>query len=103
MNKIVNDFLLTGDKFMPILHLRQREFTYSACRMFTKHCEMMKNFKLTSDLKHIYKNELDKVCFAHDAAYCDSKDFAKRTISDKILKDKAYEIALNPKYDGYQR
>ena len=31
MNEIVNKFLLTGDKFMPEMHLRQPEFTYSAC------------------------------------------------------------------------
>ena len=54
-------------------------------------------------LKHIYTHELNKVCFAHDAAYSDSKDLAKRTISDKILKDRVYEIAINPKYDGHQR
>ena len=41
--------------------------------------------------------------FAHDAAYSYSKDVAKRTVSVKILKDRAYEIAKNPKYDGYQR
>ena len=35
------------------------------------------------------KIELDKSCFAHDAAYSDSKDLAKRTISDKILNDGA--------------
>ena len=46
---------------------------------------------------------MDKVCFAHDAVYSDSKDLAKRTQSDRVLKDKAYEIANNPKYDGYQR
>ena len=46
---------------------------------------------------------MDKACFAHDAAYADSKNLAKRTVSDKILKDKAYEIARNCKYDGYQR
>ena len=49
------------------------------------------------------KIELDKSCFAHDAAYSDSKDLAKRTISDKTLKDGAYEININPKYHGYQR
>ena len=49
------------------------------------------------------QKELDKVCFTHDAAYSDSKDLAKRTISDKILKDRAYEIARNRGYDGYQR
>ena len=46
---------------------------------------------------------LEKACFTDDTGYCDSKDFAKRSISDKILKDKAYEIARNYEYDGYQR
>ena len=51
----------------------------------------MKEFKnlhlhrLTGDLKHLYKNELDNVCFAHDAVHSDGRDFAKRTISDKTL------------------
>ena len=36
-------------------------------------------------------------------AYCKSKDLAKRTQSDKVLRDKAFKIASNPKYDGYQR
>ena len=62
----------------------------------------LKNSK-TGDLKHLYRNELDKACFDNDVAISDSKDLAKRTISDKILKDRAYEIATNPKYEGYQR
>ena len=53
--------------------------------------------------KHIYNNELDKDFFAHGAAYSDSKDLANKSISDKILKDRAYEIAINRKYDRYQR
>ena len=48
-------------------------------------------------------NYLEKACFAPDAVYSSSKDLAKRTISDKILKDRAYEIARNCGYDGYQR
>ena len=36
MNEIANKFLLTGDKFMPEMHLRQPGFTYSACGPFTK-------------------------------------------------------------------
>ena len=56
----------------------------------------------TWHLKHIYKNELGKTCFTNDGAYSNSKGLGKRTISDKILKDRAYEIAINPKYDGYQ-
>ena len=50
-----------------------------------------------------YKNELDKTCFQHDMAYEKSKDLTKRTKSDKVLRDKVFEIASDPKYDGYKR
>ena len=68
----------------------------------TKHCERIQRFRETGSLKHLYRNELDKACFAHDVAYSDNKDLAKRTVSDKILKDRAYKIARYPKYNGYQ-
>ena len=58
---------------------------------------------INRDTKYIYRNELDKACFAHDAAYSDSKDLTKRTVVDKVLRDKAFNIAKNPKYDGHQR
>ena len=48
-------------------------------------------------------NELDKACFTHDVAYSDSKNLTKRTVADKILKNKAFDIAKDLKYDGYQR
>ena len=73
---------------------RQPGFTDSA---------WIKEFRKADHLKHNYKNKLDKVCFAHNAAYSDCKDLAKRTIYDKILKDRAFRIAINPKYDRYQR
>ena len=57
----------------------------------------------TGNTDFIYKNELDKACFQHDMAYGKSKDLVKRTQSDKVLKDKAFKIASDPKYDGYQR
>ena len=57
----------------------------------------------TGNLNHIFENELDKACFAHDAAYSDSKDLAKRILLGKILNNRAYKIAVNPKYDKYQR
>ena len=57
----------------------------------------------TGNTDFIYKNELYKACFQHDMAYGKSKDLVKRTQSDKVLKDKAFRIASNPKYDGYQR
>ena len=103
MNKIISKFLLTADKFMPELHLKQPGITYSACGRFTKHREGIQKFRETGNLKHLYRNDLDKSCFAHDATYSDSKDLAKRTISDKILKDRYYKIARNRKHDGYQR
>ena len=103
MNDIIKKFLLAGDKFMPEMHLRQRQFTYSACGPFTKHKQRTQKFKETGNTKYICRNELDKACFAHDAAYSDSKDLRKRTVADKVLKDKAFNIAKDPKYDGYQR
>ena len=103
MNTVINKFLLAGDKFMPEMHLRQPQLTYSACGPFTKHKQRIQKFKETGDTNYIYKNELDKACFAHDAAYFDSKDLRKRTVADKILKNKAFDIAKDPKYDGYQR
>ena len=77
---------------MTKLHLQQPECTSSACGKLTKHREMIKRFKETGNLNHIYKNALDKACFADDAAHSDSKDLAKRF--------RAYEIPRNPKYDG---
>ena len=103
MNNVINTFLLAGDKFMPEMHLRQPQFTYSACGPFTRHKQRIQKFKEIGDTNYIYKNELDKACFAYDAAYSDSKDLIKRTVADKILKNKAFDIAKNPKYDGYQR
>ena len=57
----------------------------------------------TGNTDFIYRNKLDKACFQHDMAYGKSKDLIKRTQSDKVLKDKAFKIANNLKYDGYQR
>ena len=84
MNNTVNKLLLAGDKFMPEIHLRQPQFTYSACGPFTKHEQRIQKFRETGDTNYIYKNELDKACFVHDAAYSDSKDLTKRTVADKI-------------------
>ena len=103
MNNIINKFLLAGDKFMPEIHLRQPRFVYSACGPFTRLKERIKEFKRTGDRHYIYRNELDKACFQHDSAYAGHKDLINRTEADKVLKDKAYDIASNPKYDGYQR
>ena len=113
MNEIVNKFLLAGDKFMPEMHLKQPKFTYSACGPFTKNKERNNKFKETGDTTYNYKNELDKACFQHEIVYGYFKDLKRRTFSDKVLRDKAFNIAKNPKYQsikgikekypGYQR
>ena len=97
MNEILNKFLLVGDKIMPEMHLKQPGFTYNLVDHLLK---TEKEFKNSS---FIYKNELDKACFQHDMAYGDFKDLKRRTTSDKILRDKAFNFAKNPKYHGCQR
>ena len=103
MNEIVNKLLLAGDKFIPEIYLKRSGFTYSAYGPFTKNKERTQKFKETGDTNYIYKNELGKDWFQYDMAYGDFKNLAKRTASDKVLRDKAFNTAKNPKYDGYQR
>ena len=81
---------MTGDKYMPELHLKQPGFIYTTCGPFTKYCKRIQQFRETGYLKNLYRNDIDKARFPHDAAYFDSKDLAKKTISDKILKYRAY-------------
>ena len=88
---------------MPQMHLKQPGFTYSACGPFTKNKERIQKFKETGDTSYIYKNELDKPCFQHDMTYGDLKDLKRRTASDKILRDKALNIAKKLKYGGHPR
>ena len=93
MNEIVNKFLLAGDKFMPEMHLKQPGFTYSAFGPFTKNKERIQKFTQTGDTNYTYKNELDKACFQHDMPYGVFKDLKRRTFSDKVLRNKAFDIA----------
>ena len=92
---------------MPEMHLKQPGFTYSVCEVFTKSKERTQKFKETGDTSYLYKNELDKASFCwkayEDLAYEDFKDLARRTASDKVLRDKTFNIAKNPSYDGHQR
>ena len=57
MNNAINKLLLAGDKFMPEIHLKQPQFTCSACGPFTKHEQRIQKFKETGDTNYIYKNE----------------------------------------------
>ena len=88
---------------MSEMHLKQPGLTYSACVPFTKNKERIEKFMQTGNKDFIYKNDLDNACFKHDMAYSKLKDLVRRTESVKVVRDKAFEIAKNPKYDGYQR
>ena len=99
----MSKFLLVGDKFMPEMHLKQRGFTYSACGPFIRSKDRIEQFVQTGNTDFIYRNESDNARFEHDMAYAKSKDLAKRTQSDKALRDKVFKIAIDRKYDGYQR
>ena len=85
---------------MPELHLRQPGFIYSACGSLTKSNERIQKFKETGDSRYIYQNELDEACFQHHMAYRDFKYLTRKTTSDKILRDKVFNIAKTSKYDG---
>ena len=103
MNKIINKFLFVGDKFKPEMHLRQAGFTYSICRPFTKNKQKIQKFKETGDSRYIDQTKLDRPCFHNDMAYEDYKDLPRRIAADKVLYDKAFNIAKNPSYDSYER
>ena len=104
MNNIINKFLLIADRFMLETHLKGLKVgTYGACGSFTRHKDRINTFFQTGDANYIYKNELDKACFAHDTAYSDFKDIKNRTAAYRISRDKAYVMAKDPKNYGTQR
>ena len=103
MNEIVNKFLLVGDKFMPEMHLKQPDFTYSACGPFTKNKELKSLCKLKIQILFIKMNLIKLIFNMIWLMYGKSKDLIKRTQSDKILKAKAFKSANDPKYGDYQR
>ena len=92
MNEIINK-LLAGYKFILEMHLRQPEFTYSACGPFTENKEKIKKFKETADSRHIPQNEIDNAFFQHDLIYGGFKGLNRRTAADKVLLDKTFNIA----------
>ena len=89
---------------MPELHLVDPIVKkYSVCGAFTKHTKRIQNFMQDCKLSHIYKDNLDKACFQHDMTYNKYEDLKGRTQSDIVLKNKAFKIASDPKYNGYER
>ena len=84
------------------MHLKQPGFTYNACGPFTKNKERIETFMQIGNTNFIYRNQLGKPCFQHGMAHGKTKDLEKRAQSDKVLRDKAFKIASDPKYDRYQ-
>ena len=96
MNAVINTFLLSENKFIPEMHLKQSGFTYSVCKPFTKNKERIQKFKETGNLRYIYQNKLNWACFQHNMAYGMNKNLPRRTASDKVLHNKVFPIASNP-------
>ena len=88
---------------MSEMHLRQLGFTYSASGRFIKNKETIKKTTETGDSRYIYPKKLDKACFQRDMGYGNFKGLNRRTFVDNVLRDKAFNIANDPKFDGYQR
>ena len=88
------------DELVAEIHLKQPGFAYSTCA-FTKTSVRIRNFKETGDSRYIHQTIVDKSCVR--LAYGDFKDLPRKTASDNALRGKAFEIAKDPKYDGYQR
>ena len=70
---------------MPKMHIRQLEFTYSACRPFAKNKWRIQKLKETRDSRHIYLNKTERAFFQHNMTNGDFKDLPQRTASDKVL------------------
>ena len=83
------------------MHSIQPGFIYSACEPLQTIKERIQKNKETVDSLNIYENELDKACFQHSMAYEDFKVLTRRIASDKILQNKAFNIAKNLKHDRY--
>ena len=92
MKKIVNKILLARHKFMPERDLWQPGFTCSACEPFTKNKERIQKCKEIGDSLYIYPNKLDKASFQNDMAYGDFKDLTRKTASQNILHDTAFNM-----------
>ena len=84
------------------MHLRQAaelgksRFTNSVCRIFTKSNKQIQKLEETKNSKYICKNDLNKTCFQHETdLHC--KHLTKRSVTDKILRDKVFNVIKSPK------
>ena len=84
------------------MHLQQPGLKYSACNSFTKAKERIKKIKETGDSRYIYQSELNKDCFQHDTVYANFKNLNRRISTDKVVRDKTFDIAKSLKYYEYQ-
>ena len=101
MNNIIDKFLFARDNLIPEMHLGQPGFTFSASELFTKNKTRIQKFNRSNRRLQVYLQEQSRSVLNKIWHMKISKIYQKR--SDKVLRDKAFEIASNPKYDGYQR
>ena len=97
INRFVNNLPFEMHLWDPIVG------RYAAAGPGTKHKARIERYLQTGDTDHIFKNELDKACFYHDAGYSAHKSVEKRHLADKKLMDECVRIANDQSLDGYQR
>ena len=102
MNKIINTFLLAGEKLMFEKHLRQLYLHIVLVDHSLKIKKGQNKNKETRDSRDNYQNELDKTCFQHEMAYGDFKVLNGRVFANNVLHNKAFDISKDRKYDRYQ-
>lgn len=88
-NEIVETLSLAGDKLIPEIYVRGPAFVYNTCQPFTKYKKRIQKFRETGDSRYIYPKKVDKACFPHDMVY---EDLNSLTVSDKLLRDKAFNF-----------
>ena len=84
------------------MFLRQPGFRYCVCGPFTKNRNRIHKLKERGVLQYIYETEIGKACFQQDMEYGNFKDLPKKTASEKILCNRAFNIAKKLKYNVYK-
>ena len=93
MDEIIKKFSLSADKFMPEKHQDSQDLIIVPVDHSLKIIERTKKIKETGDSRYIYQNQLDRGCCQHDMVYGNFKDLNWRRNLDKVISDKAFNIA----------
>ena len=78
---------MAADKFMSELHLQWLRFSYSSCKPFTAHREIVSKFREADNLKYLYRSEVDEALVGHDTGYSDRKVWKEQKKIVKLVEN----------------